>query len=219
MIVMKKGVKTIERLAEVPEGVEVTLGEGFFSVKGPNGELRREFPSYVNVSKKGNAVKFTVEGDRQRTAIAGTMAAHLRNMVLGVTQGFEGRMKVIHSHFPMKVAAEGNTLIIQNFLGERNPRRVEGADGVEIKVQKDEIVITGIDKEAIGQTMARIERKTKVRGFDRRIFQDGIFMTQKATPVGGEQAGTQESREKHPEEKQPDEKPGEKPEEAKEEEE
>jgi large subunit ribosomal protein L6 len=182
---MKKGVKEVERTVEVPEGVEVKLGEGFFTVKGPKGELRRDFPGYVDVSMEGNAVKFRVEGDRQRTAIAGTMAAHLRNMALGVTRGYEGRMKFVYSHFPVKVAAEGSALVIQNFLGERKPRRVEGAEGVEIKVQKDEIIITGIDKEAVGQTMARIERKTKVRGFDRRIFQDGIYMIRKASPAGG----------------------------------
>lgn len=182
---MKKGVKQVERDLTVPKGVDVHVGEGFFTVKGPKGELRRDFPSYVKVTTNDGKVSFSVEGDRKRTAIAGTLKSHLANMINGVMHGYEGKMKFVHSHFPMKISVEGRTLVVQNFLGERNTKRINCPEGVTIKVQKDEIVFTGVCKENVGQAMANIEQKTKIRGFDRRIFQDGIYITMKPVPVGG----------------------------------
>ena len=70
-------------------------------------------------------------------------------------------------------------LIINNFLGERKPRSARILPGAKVEIGKDEVSITGIDKEQVGQTMANIEQATKVRGFDIRIFQDGIYLVEK----------------------------------------
>ena len=70
-------------------------------------------------------------------------------------------------------------LIINNFLGERKPRSARILPGAKVEIGKDEVSITGIDKEQVGQTMANIEQATKVRGFDIRIFQDGIYLVDK----------------------------------------
>ena len=64
-------------------------------------------------------------------------------------------------------------------MGERNPRKARIVGQTKVDIKKDEIIVTGIDKEDVGQTSANIELATKVTGYDRRIFQDGCYITQK----------------------------------------
>ena len=81
----------------------------------------------------------------------------------------------------MTLAVQGNKFIVNNYFGERVPRSAAILDGVQVKVQnKTEVVVTGIDKEAVGQTAANIERSTTVKKRDRRVFQDGIYLIEKA---------------------------------------
>ena len=102
-------------------------------------------------------------------------------MVKGVTDGFTYTLKALYSHFPMTLAVKGNQLIVNNYFGERVPRSAAILNGVEVKVQnKTEVVVSGIDKEAVGQTAANIERSTTVKKRDRRVFQDGIYLIEKA---------------------------------------
>ena len=70
-------------------------------------------------------------------------------------------------------------MIINNFLGERKSRSARVLPGTKVEIGKDEVVITGMDKENVGQTMANIEQATRVHGFDVRIFQDGIYLIDK----------------------------------------
>jgi len=102
-------------------------------------------------------------------------------MVKGVTDGFTYTLKALYSHFPMTLAVKGNQLIVNNYFGERVPRTAAILSGVDVKVQnKTEVVVSGIDKEAVGQTAANIERSTTVKKRDRRVFQDGIYLIEKA---------------------------------------
>jgi large subunit ribosomal protein L6 len=111
--------------------------------------------------------------------MVGTLAAHIGNMIAGVTRGYEYKMKVVYSHFPIQLKAASDELVINNFLGERRSRFAKILPGTKVVVGKDEVVITGIDKESVGQTMANIEQATRVRGFDIRVFQDGIYLVDK----------------------------------------
>ena len=114
-------------------------------------------------------------------ALAGTWNAHLNNMVKGVTEGFTYKLKVLYSHFPMTVEVKGREFVVNNYFGERVPRRADILEGVDVKVQnKTEVVVSGINKESVGQTAANIERSTTVKNRDRRVFQDGIYLISKA---------------------------------------
>ena len=75
---------------------------------------------------------------------------------------------------------KGNELVVNNYFGERVPRSAKILNGVEVKVQnKREVIVSGIDKEAVGQTAANIERCVTVKKRDRRVFQDGIYLVGK----------------------------------------
>jgi large subunit ribosomal protein L6 len=88
-------------------------------------------------------------------------------------------MKVVYSHFPIQLKAVSGELVINNFLGERKPRSAKILEGTKVEIGKDEVLVKGINKESVGQTMANIEQATRVRGFDIRVFQDGIYLVEK----------------------------------------
>jgi large subunit ribosomal protein L6 len=121
-------------------------------------------------------LSYSVASHRKERALMGTFKAHINNMIKGVTEGFEYKMKTVYSHFPIKTNVEGDFFIIHNFLGERSPRKAKILDQVKVEVNGDNVTVTGIDKEKVGQTVANIERATKVTRRDIRVFQDGVYL-------------------------------------------
>ena len=109
----------------------------------------------------------------------GTTKAHITNMIIGVTEGFTYHMKIVFAHFPMTVKAQGDVVTIENFIGERHPRTSKIVGDAKVSVKGDEVTITGVNKEDVGQTMANLEQATKIRGKDPRVFQDGIYLVSK----------------------------------------
>ena len=171
-----------EKSVQIPGGIDVKIEKKELVVRGPKGELRRSFshPSAKMEIKEGAVVFSTDSARKKDRAIVGTWAAHFRNMCTGVSGGWEARLRIIYSHFPIKVSVEGSRVVIGNFLGERSNRRADIIGDAKVQVDKDEIIISGIDKEQVGNTAANIERAAKVQGFDRRVFQDGCHLIQKA---------------------------------------
>ncbi len=173
---------------EIPENVNVNLEGDKIIVKGPKGELIREF-KHLRIKKeiKENKVIFSSELERKRIkALIGTWKAHLKNMFLGVLHGWKCKLKIVYSHFPVKVEVKDSEFIIHNFLGERKPRVAKIFGDVQVKIEKDEIIVSGINKEEVGQTAANIERAARIKGYDRRVFQDGIYITEKPQIMGEE---------------------------------
>jgi large subunit ribosomal protein L6 len=174
-------VKEIARQVEIPEGVAVSVDGNTVTVKGPKGELSRQL-SYpeIEIRKEDSRLVVNSRLDRkQHRAMVGTLASHIGNMIAGVAKGYEYRMKVVYSHFPIQLKAASDELIINNFLGERKSRSAKIMPGTKVEIGKDEVFVSGIDKEHVGQTMANIEQATRVHGFDIRIFQDGIYLVDK----------------------------------------
>lgn len=168
---------------EVPvvEGVEVKVEGSRVTVKGPLGVLERDFSKHhVELKLEGGkvVVETRLKGRRGR-ALAGTIAAHIENMMTGVTKGYTYRLKIIYSHFPISVKVEGDKVVIENFRGEKQRRIARIVGGVEVKVEGDDVVVKGIDVDAVSQTAANIELATKSRGYDPRVFMDGIYVYRK----------------------------------------
>jgi large subunit ribosomal protein L6 len=174
---------TITHKIEVPAGVTITVGpEGNHTVvKGPKGTLQRPFRSLsVTVRKDGNAVVVEkVAPRRKEKAIAGTYAAHIQNMIHGVTKGWTYTMKAVFNHFPIKMAVQGDEFHVENFLGERAPRTAKVVPGVKITIKGADVTLEGVDLAAVSQTAANIEGCTKIRNKDIRVFQDGVYITKK----------------------------------------
>jgi len=172
----------VKEEVEIPEGVSVEINGNLVKVKGPKGELERvfDYPGIKIFEEDGKLVVYKEFPRRKDIAIARTYKAHLNNMIKGVTEGFTYKLKVVYSHFPMTVKVQGDTVLIENFLGEKAPRKAKILPGVTVKVMGSEIIVESIDKEKAGQTAANIEQATRVKGRDRRVFQDGIYIVDKA---------------------------------------
>lgn len=173
----------IEHSVTIPEGVTASLSEdGVVSIQGPKGSLSRQFlNSNLDLFQEGGALIVRTDLPRRKMkALAGTWNAHLNNMVKGVTDGFTYSLKAVYSHFPMTLSVKGNIFVVNNYFGEKVPRNADILEGVDVKVNnKVEVVVSGIDKENVGQTAANIERCVTVKNRDRRVFQDGIYLVGK----------------------------------------
>ena len=169
------------RTVEIPDEVQVEVKGKVVTVKGPLGTLTRNFShAPVEIRLDGNKVIVEAYWPKKRErAMIGTVASHIKNMITGVTKGFTYKMKIVFTHFPIQVSVEGNKVVIRNFLGERAPRIAKIVPGVKVEVTKEDVIVKGIDIEAVGQTAANIEQATKVKGKDIRVFLDGIHIYEK----------------------------------------
>jgi large subunit ribosomal protein L6 len=169
---------------EVPAAVTFTVGTGTIRAKGPLGTVERPFPSdvlKVATSKGSLTLTLAIPPERkQAQALLKTWAAHVRNLAGGLTLGVEAKMKVVAAHFPMKVSVRGEELVIENFLGEKFPRTTKLRPGTKASVEGDIVVLAGHDVEQVGQSAANIERVTHIRDYDPRVFQDGIYLIERA---------------------------------------
>ena len=167
---------------KIPEGVQITIEGNLFSIKGPEGENKREFKiGKLNIENKGDILKIgNDKSTKSEKKLMNSIRAHVKNMIKGVQEKFEYKLKICSSHFPMTVKVEGNQALIKNFLGEKVDRHSVILPGVNVKVEKEIITITSVEKELAGQTAANFETATKIRNRDRRIFQDGIYIINKA---------------------------------------
>lgn len=173
---------TTTRNVKIPEGVTVRIEGNLVKVQGPKGMLMREM-YYPNVSLAVADKEITIateSGRKKILAVCGTFAAHLQNMCTGVTKGYQYRMRVVYSHFPIQLKIAGDRIEVGNFLGEKRSRFARIEKDVKVALGSDEVTVTGIDKEAVGKTAANIEHATRIRERDPRVFQDGVYTVERA---------------------------------------
>ncbi len=166
---------------KIPEGVEAKLDSALVSVSGPKGKLSRDFAhTGLKLSLEGGeiTIQAVIKGKRSR-ALVGTVAAHIANMLKGVTDGHQYKMKVVYAHFPITVKVAGKDVLIENFMGERSKRVAKIVGNVNVKVAGEELILEGADKEEVGQTAANIHMATHVKKMDPRVFQDGIYLSER----------------------------------------
>lgn len=163
---------------DVPKGVTIKIDGNIYKVKGKLGNAERDLrDNYVKVTQEGNQLKVLMSKKNKRNwGIAGTWTSELKGIMKGVVEGFTYEMKIDYTHFPTRVSVKGDNVVIENFLGERSPRLAKIIGDTKVNVKGDRLTISGIDKRDIGETSANIERSTKIKGFDPRIFQDGIYI-------------------------------------------
>ena len=175
---MKKNLS--DRIA-IPDGVEVLLEKGMLKVKGKAGECARKIlEPKLSIAVEGKEVilKADKATKREKSRLY-SLAAHLKNMIKGAQNSYKYTLKICSGHFPMNASVSGNTLVVKNFFGEKYPRIVELKPGAKVKVEGDKIYVESVDIEIAGQVAADIEQTIRLRGRDQRIFQDGIYITEK----------------------------------------
>ncbi|MFP3871935.1 MAG: 50S ribosomal protein L6 [Candidatus Natronoplasma sp.] len=175
-------VTILEERIEIPEDVSVEKRKYELIVSGENGEVKKKFAHPgIQIEVEEDEVVLTVdEPSKKEKALAGTYRSHIENMIEGAQEDFVYKLKIIYSHFPMEVTSEGDEVVIKNFVGENKPRRAKVLGSTEAKIEGDQVIVSGPDKEAVAQTAANIESMTKISKVDPRVFQDGIYITEKA---------------------------------------
>jgi large subunit ribosomal protein L6 len=177
----------ISKTVQIPEDVDVTVEGKKITVKGPKGVLSRDF-SYapVTIELNGKSICISAEWPRKKEAsLVGTIYSHIQNMITGVRKGFTYKLKIVFSHFPISVKVKDRMVLIENFTGERNPRKAKIVGDVKVIVQSEDVIVQGINVEDVSQTAANIEQATKVRRKDPRVFLDGIYIYERSEGMQG----------------------------------
>lgn len=184
MLTVIKMKKTIKKTVTFPDKVSIEIEASKVTVNGPSGKMTLVFNiGKIKLKKIDNKIELECNAaTKKEKKVMNTIAAHIANMICGVTNGFEYKLQVCSIHFPItvKVDKERNLLVIKNFLGERKDREVKLLEGVDIAVEGDIIKLNGNQIERVAQCAANIETATKIKSRDRRVYQDGIFMISKA---------------------------------------
>jgi len=172
----------VSETIQTPDDIEVSLEGRKITVKGPKGTLVRDFSfAPVSIELKGKDIRVWAEWPRKKEAsLVGTLRSHVQNMITGVRKGFTYRVKIVFSHFPISAKLKDKTILIENFTGERNPRKAKIIGDVQVKILSEDIILQGIDLEDVSQTAANIEQATKVKRKDPRIFLDGLYVYEKS---------------------------------------
>ncbi len=168
----------VSKTIQVPENVDVNFEGKKIIVKGSKGALTRDFSfAPIAIEGDGKSIRIWAKWPRKKeAALVGTIYSHIQNMITGVTKGYSYKLKIVFSHFPISVKVQDKTVLIENFTGERRPRRIKIVGDVKVKIEAEDIVVEGINLEEVSQTAANIEQATRVRRKDPRVFLDGLYV-------------------------------------------
>jgi len=143
---------------QIPKGVTVDLKEDVLNVKGPKGDLQRKIDPRVSLQMDDDQILISVnEVSRETNALHGLYRALIANMVTGVHEGFEKVLEIVGIGYRAELS--GNVATFH--LGYSHPIKYELPKGVDAKIDKAKITLSGIDKEVLGMTAAKIRSLRK----------------------------------------------------------
>ena len=176
---------------DIPDKVKVEIVSRMVTVTGPRGKVTKNL-KHLPIEMTFKDEK-TIKIDRwftygKQAACIRTACSHINNMIIGVTIGFEYKMRFVYAHFPINctITVQKNKVEIRNFLGEKVVRVVDCYEGVTASRStdiKDEIVLVGNDIENVSKTCALIQQICAVKHKDIRKFLDGIYVSAKGNVV------------------------------------
>ncbi|MEW5907828.1 MAG: 50S ribosomal protein L6 [Patescibacteria group bacterium] len=142
----------------IPDNVEVKKEDNQFMVKGPLGELSRSFKNEIEISIDGKEINLKIKKEtKEAPMLIGTYVSHLRNMIEGVTKGYE--KKLIVEGIGYRAQMQDNVLFLS--LGFSHPVKIEIPKDLKVAVENNIITISGIDKENVGNFAAKIRELKK----------------------------------------------------------
>jgi len=164
---------------ELPEEFEADYDGEVLEVSDGNETVEKKMKhALIDVETNGSVTFSTESTKKDIKSIVKTFKSHTENMIEGLQDEHVYHLKGVYAHFPMTIKTQGGQLVVENFMGERNPRKANIMDGVDVSVNGEEIEVRGSDKEAVAQTAARIEQLSNKGNRDPRTFQDGIYITE-----------------------------------------
>jgi large subunit ribosomal protein L9e len=181
----------VSESVEIPGNVDLSVKTRNVTVTGPRGTITKNFQHSriemnITTSKKGVKTLHLdmYFGNRKERARLRTIKSHINNMITGVTKGYEYKMRLVYAHFPINVNFENDDkdVAIRNFLGEKKVMNVRLDEGVKCERSadvKDQLVLSGIDINAVSQSAANIQQKCRVKSKDIRKFLDGIYVSER----------------------------------------
>ncbi|MEK6800302.1 MAG: 50S ribosomal protein L6 [Nanoarchaeota archaeon] len=166
---------------KIPEGISCTYSNKMLFCKKGSNEIKRLFDiPKTEVSLSDNEVIVSCsKGNQKDYKNIKSNIAHLNNLFQGLENKYSYVLEICNVHFPITIKVDKNMCLINNFLGEKNPRYAEITEGAQVEVKHPKIIVSSANIESAGQTAANLEKATKIRKRDRRIFQDGIFIVEK----------------------------------------
>lgn len=180
--------KIARKPIQIPPGVEVRVGESAVEVKGPKGAHAVPMLQYLTVSVEESGVTVKPTGShKQARANWGTMGSLIKNAVEGVTKGFEKTLQIEGIGF--RATLQGNNLILN--VGFSHPVHYAPREGVTLKVDKNTITVSGINKETVGQTAAEIRAIKKPEPYKGKgiRYSDEVVRRKAGKKVAGASAG------------------------------
>jgi large subunit ribosomal protein L6 len=155
---------------KIPAQTTVTATDGVVVVKGPKGELRREFRPDIVISVSGDAVtlapKAGIPETKELSALWGTYGSHIENMVAGVNAPYE--KKLVLEGVGFRAELKGKELVMQ--LGFSHPVVLSIPEGITMTIDKNTMSISGIDKELVGQFAAKVRAQKKPEPYKGKGF-------------------------------------------------
>lgn len=143
-----------KKLIIIPQGVQVAVRDGLVMVKGPKGELQEVLHPKVLIQISGNEISVAVKNplDRRQKALWGTFRALVSNMIKGVTEGYAKQLEIIGVGY--KASVSGDKLVLN--VGYSHPIELPVPKGLETKVEKNLVSVSGTDKQLVGQYASNI---------------------------------------------------------------
>lgn len=174
--------KEFNATIEIPEGTTVSFMDNLMVVSGPKGETSRAFAHpklKIELNDKEINLKTMGNVSKREKKMLNTFTAHIKNMVNGVKNTYNYKLKVCSGHFPMSLSIDKDSLLIKNFLGEKIPRKVKLLNNVKVDINGDIVSVSSVDKELAGKMSSSIEQATRITNKDRRRFMDGVWIIEK----------------------------------------
>lgn len=167
-----------KQIVEIPANTEIVLSGMALSVKGPKGELKRDFKTnLVSIDIAEGKVTFTPKNEEMITkALWGTYASHVKNMIKGVNDGYEKKLIIEGVGYKSEVTGDS----VKFALGFSHPIIMSIPQGLKVVSEKNVITISGIDKESVGQFAAKIRDLKKPEPYKGKgIRYDGEYIRRK----------------------------------------
>lgn len=166
---------------ELPNGVSAEAKDGSIVIKGKLGSVSKKANAkLLKVEVQGNRVTITETKNKKLARVAALASKALESEVKDaantIQNGIETRMKVLFAHFPMSIEIKGNIIFLKNVFGEKVPRQARIVGSTKVEVKGQDFTIKGIDRYETGQTIANIRKACYARGYDTRVFQDGVYV-------------------------------------------